>query len=65
MTLGKSNRAATPVDKKLVIKDLPYPVAEKGSIIIRNKVSGLNYADINQFRGIYPLHKSGILGLET
>lgn len=64
MSLEKSNRAATFVDKKIVVKDLPYPVAVKGTIIVRNKVSGLNYVDIYQLNGIYPMEKSGILGLE-
>lgn len=65
MTLGKFNKAAISVDKKVVVRDLPYPVIEKNTFIIKNKVSGLNYGDVLQVQGVYPLSEAGTLGLET
>lgn len=61
MTLVKSNNAAIYIEKKLIVKDLPYRVAVKDTFIIRNRASGLNYADIH---GKYQLHEPGILGLK-
>lgn len=65
MTSEKTYKAAIAVDRKAVIKDLPYPVAVKDSIIIKNKVTGFNYADLHQLQGKFHIDDLGILGLET
>lgn len=64
MTAGNSHKVATPVDKKLTIKSVPRPVAVKNTIVVKNKVAGLNFADIHQVHGKFPLAENGILGLE-
>jgi NADPH:quinone reductase-like Zn-dependent oxidoreductase len=64
MTSETTHKAATPIDGKVVIKDLPRPVAVKNTIVIKNKVTGVNFADIHQVSGKYPLSEAGIVGLE-
>ncbi|KAL0577445.1 hypothetical protein ABG067_008833, partial [Albugo candida] len=65
MTSETTHRAATPIDGKVAIKDLPRPVAVKDTIVIKNKVSGVNYADIHQVSGKFPISESKIVGLEN
>lgn len=36
----------------------------KNSVVVKNKISGLNFADIYQLQGKFPLPESGVLGLE-
>jgi NADPH2:quinone reductase len=48
----------------LEIKQVEDRKPGKGEIAIRNRAIGLNYIDIYQRQGLYPIESSGIIGVE-
>lgn len=63
MTSG-TIKAAVTENNQLALKQVPRPAAVKGSIVIKNKVAGINYADLHQVSGHFPVPPSKIVGLE-
>ena len=47
-------RAATILEKEIVIEEHPDPVAGAGEVLVRVRAAGLNGADMMQRRGLYP-----------
>jgi NADPH2:quinone reductase len=59
------NKTAFFKPGELIYKDLPVPTASDDSIIIKNHLVGINFADIYQLGGGLNLTGSDILGLES
>jgi NADPH2:quinone reductase len=49
---------------QLLYKQVPIPTAQDDSIVIKNHLAGVNYADIFHLAGTVNLTGSDILGLE-
>ena len=47
-------RAVTIRDKQLRVEEHPDPVPGAGEVLVRVRAAGLNGADMNQRRGLYP-----------
>ncbi|KAI8884016.1 NAD(P)-binding protein [Backusella circina FSU 941] len=59
------NKTAFFKPGELIYKDLPIPTPTDDSIIIKNHLAGINYADTYQLNGGTNLTGSDILGLES
>jgi NADPH:quinone reductase-like Zn-dependent oxidoreductase len=57
-------KAAVTENNQLAFKEISRPTAIAGSIVIKNKFVGINYADIYQINGNYPVPPSNVVGLE-
>lgn len=57
-------KAALSEQNQLVIKDVPNPVVVKGSILVKNHVSGINFSDNYQAKQGVFLPPSKIIGAE-
>lgn len=57
-------KAALTQDKKLVLQEVPIPKVIKGSVLVKNHLSGINFADTYQIKGVFPAHPSNIIGFE-
>ncbi|KAI7879839.1 uncharacterized protein EV154DRAFT_450846 [Mucor mucedo] len=56
--------AATSTDNKINFVQVPRPAATENTIVVKNKVLGVNYVDSLQARGIFPMPASGTFGTE-
>lgn len=65
MTSVTTMNAAVVEDGKLVLKQVPRPTATAGTIVIKNKFLGINYADTRQVNGYFYTPPSKITGLEA
>ncbi|KAI9484697.1 hypothetical protein BDB00DRAFT_878538 [Zychaea mexicana] len=50
---------------KLLYKDLPFPEAHEGTVVIKNHFIGINYIDTYHRTGLYPLPLPFVLGRES
>jgi NADPH:quinone reductase-like Zn-dependent oxidoreductase len=57
-------KAALCEDNKLVLKDLPIPTVIKGSVLVKNHVSAVNFADQYQISRGFALPPTNIIGEE-
>jgi NADPH:quinone reductase-like Zn-dependent oxidoreductase len=61
---GQTVQAVVTENNKSVLKEIPYPTAAAGTVVVKNTYLGINYADLFQVSGNYPLPPSGVVGLE-
>jgi NADPH2:quinone reductase len=60
-----TNKAAVIEEPgKLVIKEIPIPNAKDDSIVTKNAIAGVNFADNFQVSGELSITNSNILGFE-
>jgi NADPH2:quinone reductase len=60
-----TNKAAVIEEPgKLVVKEIPIPNAKDDSIVTKNALAGVNFADNSQVSGELSVTNSNILGFE-
>lgn len=57
-------RAAVARDGQVVVADVPVPAPAPGGLLVRVRLSGVNWWDVMQSRGQVPAGPSGVLGVE-
>jgi NADPH:quinone reductase-like Zn-dependent oxidoreductase len=61
---GQTVKAVVAENNKSVLKEIPYPTAAAGTVVVKNTYLGINYSEILQISGSYPVPPSGVIGIE-